>query len=69
VLPLSPNQRLVTVEVGQGETRRWLVLGVTPRASARCTRWRRRTMCRQPPAPALRAVLAQLLQRAQARER
>lgn len=29
VLPLSPNQRLVTVEVGQGEDRRWLVLGVT----------------------------------------
>ena len=28
-LPLSPNQRLVTVEVGQGEDRRWLVLGVT----------------------------------------
>ena len=31
-LPLSPNQRIVTVEVGQGETRRWLVLGVTPNA-------------------------------------
>ena len=29
-LPLSPNQRLVTVEVGQGEERRWLVLGITP---------------------------------------
>jgi flagellar protein FliO/FliZ len=29
VLPLSPSQRLVTVEVGRGETRRWLVLGVT----------------------------------------
>ena len=28
-LPLSANQRLVTVEVGQGEARRWLVLGVT----------------------------------------
>lgn len=28
-LPLSPNQRLVTVEVGQGDDRRWLVLGVT----------------------------------------
>ena len=28
-LPISPNQRLVTVEVGQGEDRRWLVLGVT----------------------------------------
>ena len=30
VLPLSASQRVVTVEVGQGETRRWLVLGVTP---------------------------------------
>ncbi|WP_298231283.1 flagellar biosynthetic protein FliO [uncultured Azohydromonas sp.] len=29
VLPLAPGQRLVTVEVGSGEQRRWLVLGVT----------------------------------------
>jgi len=29
VLPLAPNQRLVTVEVGRGDSRRWLVLGVT----------------------------------------
>ena len=29
VLPLSPSQRLLTVEVGTGEDRRWLVLGVT----------------------------------------
>lgn len=29
VLPISPNQRLVTVEVGRGDQRRWLVLGVT----------------------------------------
>jgi len=28
-LPLSQNQRIVTVEVGSGEDRRWLVLGVT----------------------------------------
>lgn len=31
-LPLSANQRIVTVEVGQGESRRWLVLGVTPQS-------------------------------------
>mgnify|MGYP000712277892 CR=1 FL=1 len=31
-LPLAPNQRLVTVEVGQGDERRWLVLGVTAQA-------------------------------------
>ncbi len=30
VLPLSPSQRVVTVEVGHGDERRWLVLGVTP---------------------------------------
>jgi flagellar protein FliO/FliZ len=28
-LPLSSQQRVVTVEVGTGEARRWLVLGVT----------------------------------------
>ena len=30
VLPLSTSQRLVTVEVGRGEEKLWLVLGVTP---------------------------------------
>jgi len=29
VLPLSNAQRVVTIEVGHGEARRWLVLGVT----------------------------------------
>jgi flagellar protein FliO/FliZ len=29
-LALSTSQRIVTVEVGQGDDRRWLVLGVTP---------------------------------------
>jgi flagellar protein FliO/FliZ len=29
-LPLAPNQRIVTIEVGAGADRRWLVLGVTP---------------------------------------
>ncbi|QTN24047.1 flagellar biosynthetic protein FliO [Rhizobacter sp. AJA081-3] len=29
-LPLSASQRIVTIEVGQGDSRRWLVLGVTP---------------------------------------
>ena len=28
-LPLAANQRIVTIEVGQGDARRWLVLGVT----------------------------------------
>jgi flagellar protein FliO/FliZ len=32
VLPISSSQRIVTVEVGSGDERRWLVLGVTPQA-------------------------------------
>lgn len=30
MLALSASQRVVTVEVGRGEQRQWLVLGVTP---------------------------------------
>jgi len=30
VLPLSTSQRIVTIEVGSGDMRCWLVLGVTP---------------------------------------
>ena len=29
-LPLSASQRIIAVEVGHGEARKWLVLGVTP---------------------------------------
>jgi len=29
MLPISANQRLLTVEVGSGDDRRWLVLGVS----------------------------------------
>lgn len=29
-LALAPNQRVLTVEVGSGADRQWLVLGVTP---------------------------------------
>jgi flagellar protein FliO/FliZ len=32
VLPLSQSHRIVTLEVGSGEERRWLVLGVTPQS-------------------------------------
>ena len=31
-LPLATGQRIVTVEVGQGDARCWLVLGVTPQS-------------------------------------
>lgn len=60
VLPLSTSQRIVTVEVGQGESRRWLVLGVTPQSITTL-----HTMDPQgePPAPAAPPVpgFAQLL--------
>jgi flagellar protein FliO/FliZ len=30
MLPISANQRLLTVEVGSGDERKWLVIGVSP---------------------------------------
>ena len=45
-LPLSTSQRVVTVEVGQGDARRWLVLGVTPGSITTL-----HTMAPQPDAP------------------
>ena len=33
-LPISQNQRILTVEVGTGDERRWLVLGVTAQSIA-----------------------------------
>jgi flagellar protein FliO/FliZ len=47
-LPLSPTQRVVTVEVGQGEDRRWLVLGVTAHSITTL-----HTMAPQPEGPGL----------------
>lgn len=61
-LPLSANQRIVTVEVGQGDERRWLVLGVTAQSITTL-----HTMAPQAEAPAGPAVpapaFAQLLSR------
>ena len=63
-LPLAPNQRLVTVEVGQGDDRRWLVLGVSPAGISTLHQ-----MAPQAELPAAQAgagtVFAQLLQRQQ----
>jgi flagellar protein FliO/FliZ len=62
VLPLSASQRVVTVEVGRGEHRLWLVLGVTPQGISNLY-----TMAPQddgatlPPTPA--AALQPLLER------
>lgn len=64
VLPISPSQRLVTIEVGSGDDRRWLVLGVTPQSITTL-----HTMAPQddalaaPPAPAAMPPFAQLLSR------
>ena len=61
-LPLSASQRIVTVEVGQGAARRWLVLGVTAQSITTL-----HTMEPQPDAPAAAApaipAFAQLLGR------
>ncbi|MBK9364402.1 MAG: flagellar biosynthetic protein FliO [Rubrivivax sp.] len=62
VLPLSTGQRVVTVEVGRGEQRRWLVLGVTAQGISKL-----HTMAPQDdgqaPRPAPAAALQPLLQR------
>jgi flagellar protein FliO/FliZ len=63
-LPLAPNQRLVTVEVGQGDDRRWLVLGVSPAGIS--TLHSLPPQAELPPAaPGNGSVFAQLLQRQQ----
>jgi len=63
-LPLSPNQRIVTVEVGSGDERRWLVLGVSPAGISTL-----HTLPPQADAPSSTGVplplFAQLLQRQQ----
>ncbi len=63
VLALSTQQKLVTVEVGQGEERLWLVLGVSPQGIRTL-----HTMIAQGPAaadapPPPAAAFAQLLGR------
>ncbi len=63
VLPLSASQKLVTIEVGQGEERLWLVLGVTPQSIRTL-----HTMVPQQPGPGSAApvpatAFAQLLSR------
>jgi flagellar protein FliO/FliZ len=62
VLPLSTSQRVVTVEVGRGDQRLWLVLGVTPQGISNLY-----TMAPQDdgplPQPSPAAALEPLLQR------
>ena len=65
VLPLAPNQRLVTVEVGLGEARRWLVLGVTAQSITTLHEMAPQTEATAPAAAA--APFSQLLARLQAK--
>jgi flagellar protein FliO/FliZ len=70
VLPLSASQRIVTVEVGRGESRCWLVLGVTGQAintlHTMAPQDEAASLPTQPPATPGTAF-AQLLQRVQGR--
>ncbi|WP_201495322.1 FliO/MopB family protein [Rubrivivax sp. A210] len=61
VLPLAAQQRLVTVEVGQGDERRWLVLGVSPQAIHLLHTMKPEAGFEPPPEPA--APFAQLMSR------
>ena len=63
VLPLSASQRLVTVEVGQGEQRQWLVLGVTPQGITALHTMAPQTPAAGSPAQPPQVSFAKLLQR------
>ena len=60
-LPISPSQRLVTVEVGSGEDKRWLVLGVTPQTISTVYMMLPQDEGALPAAPAATTPFAQLL--------
>ena len=62
-LPLSTQHKLVTVEVGQGEERLWLVLGISPQGIRTLhTMAPQALLSEAPPAPPA-AAFAQLLSR------
>jgi flagellar protein FliO/FliZ len=64
VLALSAQQKLVTVEVGQGEERLWLVLGVSPQGIRTLHTMTAQTVADAPAAPPPpQAAFAQLLGR------
>ena len=62
-LPLSASQRIVTVEVGQGESRRWLVLGVTAQSITTLHTMEPQAQDPAAPAPVGAPAFAQLLGR------
>ena len=63
VLPLSASQRIVTVEVGRGDTRCWLVLGVTPNGISTLHTMLPQDELPAAPLPAPSTAFAQLLSR------
>jgi len=68
VLPLSPHQRVVTIEVGRGEQRRWLVLGVTAQAITSLHEMAPQDDAPVPGAPSSVAPFAQMLSRLRQRD-
>ena len=62
-LPLSSSQRLVAIEVGQGDERRWLVLGVTPQNITVLHNMAPQSEAAPPQMPAVHPAFAQILSR------
>jgi flagellar protein FliO/FliZ len=62
-LPLSASQRIVTVEVGSGDQRTWLVLGVTPHSINTLHTMLPQDEAQTPPLPTPNTAFAQLLSR------
>ena len=60
-LPISPSQRRLTVEVGSGEDKRWLVLGVSPQSITTLYMMLPDPAAAPPAEAAARAPFAQLL--------
>jgi flagellar protein FliO/FliZ len=63
MLPISANQRILAVEVGSGESRTWLLLGVSPAGIQ--TLHSMAPLAELPAGPAGAAPFAQLLARLQ----
>ena len=66
-MPVSPSQRLLVVEVGRGDARRWLVLGVSGQSIQTLHEMPPQDGAEAPPAPAA-APFAQLLGRLQGKD-
>ena len=63
MLPLSTSQRIVTVEIGSGDDRRWLVLGVTPGSITTLHTMAPQDAALPPPPGAVHPAFAQILGR------